>query len=277
MADASDVELERTPEFQPVRHGRSPGPWVAAIVLFAALAAGVYFYLGRGGEPAAPATTETAAPSTAAPEAALGAPAEPIDVPPLDMSDELVRKLVAGISSHPEVAAWLATDGLIRNFTVVVENIASGASPATHLDVVRPEGRFQIVDNEDRLVVDPRSYARYNAIADAAASVDPDGAARLYTTLRPRIEEAYRDLGRQESFDRALERAIAALLAVPVLEGDVELEPQGIVYQYADPRIEGLTPAQKHLARMGPRNVRSIQAALRQIAMALGMTLAGRP
>ncbi len=69
------------------------------------------------------------APAPAAPEAALGGQAEPIELPPLDQTDALVRRLVGALSSNPRVAAWLATDGLVRNFTVVVENLAAGRTP----------------------------------------------------------------------------------------------------------------------------------------------------
>jgi hypothetical protein len=169
------------------------------------------------------------------------------------------------------VAAWLTTDGLIRNFAVVVENIANGQSPGVHLEMLRPTTPFSRSERGESLVIDPRSYDRYTGIADAAASIDPVGAARLYTTLKPRIEEAYRDLGHDEPFDRALERAVVSLLMVPDVEGDVELEPQGVVYQFADPRLEQLTSAQKQLLRMGPRHVRTIQQKLRDIALALGI------
>jgi hypothetical protein len=42
-------------------------------------------------------------------------------------------------------------------------------------------------------------------------------------------------------------------------------------YAFENPRIERLTAAQKQLARMGPRNVRTIQGKLREIALALGI------
>ena len=120
--------------------------------------------------------------------------------------------------------------------------------------------------------LDPRSYDRYTAIADAIASVDPAGAARLYATLKPRIEEAHRELGSPDpSFDRTLERAIVALLDTPILDGPVRLKPKGIGYAFADERVEHLTGAQKHLLRTGPRNVRIIKERLRDIGIALGI------
>jgi hypothetical protein len=42
-----------------------------------------------------------------------------------------------------------------------------------------------------------------------------------------------------------------------------------VVYEYADPKLEALSPAQKALLRMGPRNVPRVQAKLRELAAAL--------
>ena len=69
--------------------------------------------------------------------------------------------------------AWLPTNGHIRNFTVVVANIADGVTPAKHLGVLRPSAKFRIVNGAGGSYTDPRSYGRYTAIADAVASVDP--------------------------------------------------------------------------------------------------------
>ena len=76
---------------------------------------------------------------------------------------------------------------------------------------------------------------------------------------------------KEASFDRTLERAIVSLLATPIPDGPVDVTPRGIVYGYADPDIESVTAAQKHLLRMGPRNARAIQQKLREIALELGM------
>ena len=120
--------------------------------------------------------------------------------------------------------------------------------------------------------MDPASYERYTPLADAVASVDPAGSARLYATLKPRIEEAYRELGVEEPlFDHALERSIVLLLKTPVIEGPVAVTPDGIGYAFADARLEGLTAAQKQLLRMGPQNTRTIQRTLRAIGLALGI------
>ena len=179
--------------------------------------------------------------------------------------------LVRALSTSPAVTAWLTTSGLIRNFTVAVTNIADGVTPAKHLTVLRPASAFRVVERDRQLYADPRSYDRFTPIADAIASVDPARAAALYATLKPRIEEAYRDLGSSDSFDRRMEGALVALINTPVLD-QMRLKPKGIGYAYADERLEGLTGAQKQLLRMGPRNVRTIQASLRNVALALGVS-----
>ena len=69
-------------------------------------------------------------------------------------------------------------------------------------------------------------------------SVDPAGAARLYTVLKPRIDEAYAELGSDVPFDRTLERAIVMLLRAPVLDG-VQLDPKGSSSATPIPRWNG--------------------------------------
>jgi hypothetical protein len=273
MLDLSNVELQKSTR-SPIRpETDSMRSWIIAAVvvsLIAAAAAWVVVWRREAQRVATPAEVKPAVESAPAPQR-LGAAAEPIELPPLPDTDPLVRRMVAALSAHPTVTRWLTTDGLIRNFVVVVENIAHGPSPARHLPVLRPVGSFRTVAGEDDLRIDPRTYQRYNLIAAAVDSVDADGAARLYAQLKPRIEEAYAELGRGESFDVALEQAMAAMLRTPALDGNVSLVPKGIVFAFENPRIERLTPAQKQLARMGPQNVRTIQAKLRQIAGALGI------
>jgi hypothetical protein len=100
----------------------------------------------------------------------------------------------------------------------------------------------------------------------------------LYATLKPRIEEAYRDLGEPaKDFDEVLERAIVELLRVPVVNDPVRVTPKPLSYAYLDTRLESLSPAQKQLLRMGPNNVAMIQRKLREIADYLGIPAAHLP
>ena len=278
MADVADFDLEKEPEVAAPMAPRQPSktPWVIGAVVLVAVAA-AFVLLRRDPSPGDPVgVTATDAPVAEAPQP-LGTDVEPIELPPLDQSDALVRELVRMLTSHPRVAAWLTTDGLIRNFAVVVDNVAAGHTPARQLQVLKPPGSFAVVSSGSSAVIDPRGFNRYNDFAAAVASVDAEGAARLYSTLKPRIEEAYRELGYAASFDRALETAIVRLLEVPAADGEIAVVPRGALYAYNDLRLERLTAAQKQLLRMGPRNIRTIQRTLRDVALALGIPAARLP
>jgi hypothetical protein len=273
--DLSNYELLRLtakpPDLPPPR--RRLGLWLVVAGLIAASAIASYIAFGgrRTSVPVTTAPQRIEAPRQ--PVQPLGGKAASIVLPPLDETDPFVRDLVTQITSHPRVAAWLATEGLIRNFVVVVSSIADGRTPSRQLRVLRPSAGFTVVKRGGDLYMDPRSFERYDGLAAAAASIDPAGAARLYATLKPRIEDAYRELGVPDTpFDRTLERAIALLLGTPPLEDSVRAEPQGgVAYGFAAPEVEALPAAQKQLLRMGPRNVRSIRSSLRAIALALGI------
>ena len=248
-----------------------PGPrnrpvWIvgAAAVLVLAFGAG-YVYLRRPTNQPAPAAA--AAPQQ--PKADQAAEAgEQIALPPLDETDAVVRDLVGRLSSHPAVAAWLTTDGLLLNFANVTLRISNGESPVQELKTLGPVPAFRPRTSRDDLFVDPASYRRYDRFAAAVSALDSRGAARLYATVKPRVLDAYRRVGGAPAgdFDPILERAIVEMLKVPIVQGDIELAPSGIVYAYVEPRLEGLSTAQKHLLRMGPQNVQTIQSKLREIA-----------
>lgn len=268
MADFDDLRLERSAADQPPPPPRSRA-WLA-ILLVALLAGAAIWYFAFRQRDVSVVTTTTEVPA-AGPSRPAAEAGEDIELPPLDASDPLVRELLTKLSSHPRVAAWLTTDGLIRNFAVVVTNIAGGRTPSRHLKPLAPSAAFQVRREGDAVWLDSRAYSRYDGHADAVASMDARGTARLYATLKPRIEEANKELGATEDFDAVLERAIVELLEVPVVEGDVLLRADSVAYSFADPQLESLTAAQRQLLRMGPRNVRIVQAKLREVAGHLGI------
>lgn len=276
MALLDDVRLDKPVE--PPTEGRPRGSAlvaIAAAVLITAVAAAVYVLFGRKTEQPAPAQAPVAAPAAAAPTAEAG---ENIPLPPLDATDPIVRKLVTELSAHPTVAAWLTTDRLLRNFVVVAINVSEGKTPTRHLKAVAPQGNFRVKSAATGAYVDPATYARYDGFAEAIDALDARGTARLYATLRPRLVEAYAEQGiPEDKVDAVLERAIVHLLETPLVDGEVPLRAKTISYAYSDERLESLSPAQKQFLRMGPRNVRVIQAKLRDLALYLGIPSARLP
>jgi hypothetical protein len=277
--DDFDLEPTRRPEDEPTVRPYRPEPprkggllfpvTLAAIAVVAIGLLGVLYLVFRHPTPKASPTPVATVPPPLVEASPAATPGPPL--PPLDESDDLVRQLAAGLSTHPELARWLARASLIRTLTVVVLNIAEGETPRPHLEFLAPKQRFRAARRPGRLIVpDPAGFAGYDLFADAVASVDATAAANAYKTLAPLFDAAYADLGHPEGgFKDALARAIRALLAVPVLRDDVELVPHALGFRYADAKLEALTPAQKQFLRIGPRNVRLVQGKLRELAAAL--------
>lgn len=263
---------------------RSFGRWAGAAAFAAVLLAvafAVYMYSWRPEPVRSTGALVTAAPAAQAPAPVSAPPPAMLEeassvaapLPPVDASDPFVRNLVSELSSNPQVAAWLISEDLIRRFTAAVANISLGDSPAAHIEFMALDERFAVSAAEGGVHVDPRSYARYDLFAEAFASLDIDGTATLFESLRPLIESAYRDLGYDDEFDYTLALAIERLLEVPVVEAPLQVNRRVLTYEFSDPELEGLDAAQRHFLRMGPRNVRMVQAKLWELAPALGVAL----
>jgi hypothetical protein len=217
----------------------------------------------RAPQPAATTTgTEAAVPPVA--EAAR-------PLPPLGQMDTFLRALLGGLSSSPELARWLATDDLIRQMANGIDHVARGQSPAKDVAVLKPGGTFGTSGLRQRATIDTASYRRYDGLAMMVSSLDARSVASAYRTIQPRLDEAYRGLGRSESsVDQAVAIALQTLIDTPVIREPIRVVPgTGATYAYADPALEKLTPAQKQLLRMGPDNVARIRERLQDIKQAI--------
>jgi len=277
MADFNDLSFDNDRPGAPdpiAPESPSFARWllVGLVLLAVALGALWYFVLRPRTEPQKK-VAETTVDVPRPPARRTAEPGEAIDLPPLDQTDALVRTLVGRLSSSPAVAAWLTTNGLIRNLTVVIANVADGETPAKHLAPLRPKGSFTTTTSGGVMRIDPASYRRYDVIADAVDGLDARGVARFYATIKPRIQDANRDLaGKDGDFDQTVQRAIVTLLRTPVVDQDIQVQAgKGALYAYANPSLEELTPAQRQFLRMGPRNMRIVKAKLREVAGFLGI------
>jgi hypothetical protein len=180
-------------------------------------------------------------------------------LPVLNESDEFVRERLGG-SAIPE--AWLDREDLVRRVAVVVENATRGEIPRRQLSFLAPEGKFRVREAGEAVYVDPLSYRRFDRYLEMLESVSPERVAALLRDASPLFEEALGELGITGTALPQLLTAIDQVLAVPVLRGEIELVQPKVFYEYADPALEGLSPLQKQVLRMGPDNVTRLQAYL---------------
>jgi hypothetical protein len=238
---------------------------VIAVVLVAFLAGGAW-WMSRA-TPPANVTPE----AVAATEVPIDKPVPPpIELPPLDQMDGFLRPLLAALSSRPELARWLATDDLVRQLAAAIDQASVGGSPARDFKVLAPTSGFAPAGRGDRRSIDPASYKRYDGLVTTVTSIDASRVAQIYKTIRPRLNDAYRDMGHPEgNVDAAIQRAIEILLDTPAVKDPIALTVgDGGGWAYADADLEDLTPTQKQLLRMGPVHADAVKVWLRALQQA---------
>lgn len=208
--------------------------------------------------PENPATSEA---PTATPAEEFVSRAKPvIDFPPAPVSmeerDSWLRKELPLIDQNPQLTRWLnETPDLLRRFVVLVSETSQGKVPYKLFSFWAPRESIQVREIDGGYVLDPASYHRYDQLAAAVEALDLELAWRLYQRLKPMIEAAYAEFGQPGTrFDQVFLSAIEHLLKTPQPQGEIRLVKLAVMYQYADPKLEALSAAQKQLLRMGPVN-----------------------
>lgn len=219
-----------------------------------------------------PATNTTPAAVTATEAPLTPPPPPPVALPRLDGMDAFLRPLLQALSNRPELARWLATDDLVRQLAAAIDQASQGDNPAGGFKELWPDSRLSVARRNNRRVIDPASYQRYDGLVTTVTSIDASAVARIYKTIRPRLNEAYQNMGHPGGdVDLAVREAIEILLDTPVVKGPVTLvEGSGARWAYADRDLEELTPTQKQLVRMGPAHTDALLVWLRALQAGLG-------
>ena len=183
-------------------------------------------------------------------------------LPLLDDSDQLIRDGVVSLTRHEGINAWLASAELIRKFVAVVDNVARGQIAKGPVRFLAPEGPFLANRLDDETyVLDPASFRRYDPFVEVVDSIDARRAAEFYKLLRPLFHEAYLELGYgTKDFDDVIFDAMGRLLETPVIDDTIRLRRPVVMFEYEDINLENLSPAQKQMIRMGPRNTQKMKS-----------------
>jgi len=243
---------------------RLPIVLIAGVGLIAG-AAGAWWWARDRVRPAPAAAVRTAT------DAPIDQAATTVQLPPLGQMDIFLRALLASLSASPELARWLATDDLIQQMAHAIDLVSRGESPARELTVLRLEGTFETRRSGRVVTIDPAAYRRFDPIARAVASLDPAAVAVAYRTIQPRLDEAYRGLGRSDlTVDQAVSAALQVLIDTPIADDPIRLAPgPGATLAYADPELQRLPAAQKQLMRMGPEHAARVKSTLSAIKIAI--------
>ncbi|HSQ34699.1 MAG TPA: DUF3014 domain-containing protein [Candidatus Binatia bacterium] len=206
------------------------------------------------------------------PDSMLPRPEKDFSPLPLDLnqSDAAVRELIASAQVPEVMRQWSRQKDLLRSVVAAVDNVAQGQSPATQLAFLAPREKFLASEKNGAIHLEPRSFKRYDRLIDVFSAIPDDVLVFWYKKLAPSLETAFRELGYPGvTFLQRLKQACEQLEQVPVLEHEIALEKKVLSYAFADSDLENMTAAQKHLLRLGPRNVSRVQKKLRSFISAL--------
>ena len=213
-----------------------------------------------------PEPVEAEPPINAEPEAIVEATPAPTvsETDDKTLFEEL--KAVTLDAAEQQIARLVVSSDLFNRFVVQIDNIANQQLANNHRLFKAPQGQFQVYQQADRLWIDAQSYQRYDGYVALLDAMDNQQLIAMYQSLLPAMQEKYAEIGsRRVAFEDVLMDAVEHLLATPEVPTPIEVKTESVMYQFADERIEALSPVQKQLIRMGPENMRRVKVKLRQL------------
>jgi DUF3014 family protein len=262
--------------------------WVFFLLLAAAAGGAAYYFLHQRDllgpwSPASSAPAEEvkapaepkAEPAERADAAPAPVPVEPAkSLPALDNSDALARDSVSGLVGRKAFETMVHPSQIIRRIVATVDNLPRETAPRRVMPLEPVPGAFGVSSAGEEATLAAENSRRYSAYVRVFEMLDARAVAQRYTDSYPLFQRAYVELGFPESrfHDRLLE-AIDDMLEAPEPAGPVKLVRPKVLYQFADPELEGLSAGQKIIVRMGAENAAKVKAKLRE----LRRELAARP
>ncbi len=258
--------------------------WLVPVLLAVVLAVGLWFYWWKSTRPEIemdPAVDtapqeETPEEPPAGPvhpleqterrEAASGQPEDLRPLPPLEESDQYFKMELSDLFGE-QLDEKLADESLVERIVATIDNL-----PRERIaDRIKPmsgvPGRLAVTqgEGEGQFVLAPENYERYDAIVGMVANADISDMEGLYRRFYTLFQKAYVGLGYPDGYfnDRVIE-VIDHLLETPEVEGSIKLVRPHVLYEYADPELEQLSPGQKLLLRMGNEHAATVKEKLRE-------------
>jgi len=252
--------------------------WGSAAIVVIGLLGAVYYYKYRSSVPEVPVVKEAPKPPVEAPQAATepavrnpipeSSDAKPL--PPLKASDPDVRQSLVDVFGAKAVTQFLVPENIVRHIVVTVDNLPR-RKVAIELRPIKPTpGTTATASQGDITTIASANFERYAPFIKVVQNTDTKTLTSVYFRLYPLFQQSYEDLGYPgQYFNDRLVEVIDDMLKAPDVQGPIELTQPRVFYEYADPKLEGLSAGQKLLLRMGPANEAVMKAKLREFRKAI--------
>lgn len=266
--------------------------WLVPVVLAVGLAGALWFYWWQSERPPEDIAPDLQTEPEPVVEEPPAGPVHPLEqtgeaateepelrpLPPLEESDEYFKLELSALFGEG-LEEQLADQNLVERIVATVDNL-----PRERIaDRIRPmsgvSGQLAVDEGqaEDQFVLAEENYQRYDTLVGMVGNADVEEMEQLYRRFYPLFQKAYVDLGYPQGYfnDRVIE-VIDHLLATPEPAGPVTLVRPHVLYEYADPELEQLSPGQKLLLRMGNEHAGTVKGKLREFRERIVSDQAGR-
>jgi Protein of unknown function (DUF3014) len=238
------------------------------VVLFGAVAGGVYYVAEYMNKPAVPSAKPTvaaapaAAPAIEHPVAEVADPEQP-PLPDLHDSDPTAIAELIAILQNETAAALIKPEFLIPRIVTTVDNLPRDRLNSHALPINRVPGDFVTATQGDQVFIADNNTARYTPYIDAFARADTESIVKLYQRWYPLFQQAYRDLGDPDAyFNDRLIVVIDHMLAAPDADPPIALVKPKSMWEYADPALQSASIGHRLMMRIGPAHAARVKAKL---------------
>jgi len=257
---------------------------IVPAALLAALLGAIFFFFTQKQPPQeistpAPVTAPAAEPAPSEPQfplAPIPAPEETVagsdaetaspEALEAEAPEAVTARLIALLKGQTRGSELLIFDHLIPRLVVTIDNLPSKELPRKQLPVKGADGLFLTQEAGADERINPYNARRYTPFVEFAEALDSRELVDLYVRLYPEFQKAYENLGQPKAyFNDRLIAVIDHLLATPEPAEPILLKRPKVLYQYADPDLEGRSAGQKILLRVGADNRARLKAKLQGI------------
>ena len=181
-------------------------------------------------------------------------------LPPLDDSDEFLRKRISLLSKNQDLSVWITADDLLRRIVSYTDGLSRGVALDKIFPLSPPDGKFTTHMDGENIWLNAGNYERYDRTISAIVSLNPKMLAKIFHFSRPLLETAFAELGYNiRQMDGIILTALDQIIATPVIYEPIMLTRESVTYKFADSNLERLKPIQKQLIRSGPTNTERIK------------------